>query len=183
MTTLPDRDLLISTSGSGAVASDWSSLLGMWAEIAGALAVCAGERGCVVSSGSSCCGAELFGFPVSACLSGVDANVPGGNDACASSPGSYCSCPPSSGIGERAVSAVFLPGDAVGVLLGRGNMADLGESDAGEGLSVAGGGDSPRERLCGVVAGEWKYCGAVLFCWGCAAAGYAYFFINLVDAT
>ena len=75
-------------------------------------------------------------------------------------------------------------------------MADLGESGAGEGLSVAGGGDpspagragvgdgdSPRERLLGVVAGEWKYCGADLLCWGCAAAGYAYFFINLVDAT
>ena len=152
--TLPDLDLLISNSGSGAVASDWSSLLGVWAELVGALFVSAGERCCVFSTGSSCCVADWLKLPALAWMSGADADVPGGNDAGASSSGLYCSCPPSSGIGGKAVSAVCLSGDAVGVLLERGNIADLGESDAGEGLSVDGCGDPPRERLCGVVAGE-----------------------------
>ena len=76
--TLPDLDLLISNSGSGAVASDWSSLLGVWAELAGALFVSAGERCCVFSTGSSCCVADWLELPALALMSGADAS---GNDA------------------------------------------------------------------------------------------------------
>ena len=202
--TRPDRDLLKSSPGSGVVTSDWSPLLGMWAEFAGAPSVCAGERWRVVAgvvgsgrwAGSPRRTPEPPGILASAGLSAADASEHGGNGTRASSPVLYCSCSPSSGIGVRAVSADPLQGDAAGVLLGRGKTAALGDSGAGEGLSVTGGndpspvgrpgagdGDSPWERLLGVVAGEWEYCGAVLLCRGCAAAGYAYFFINLVDAT
>ena len=194
--TRPDRDLLMSTPGSGLVIPDWPVLLGMRAASAGASLVCAGVSGSGRRAVPSRCTPELPGALASAGLSAADASEHGGNGIRASSLVSHCSASPSSGIGVRAVSADLLRSDAAGVLLVRGKTADLGDSGAGEGLHVTGGdapglvgrpgsgdGDSPRERLPGVVAGEWKYCGAVLLCRGCAAAGYAYFFINLVDAT
>ena len=178
--TLPDLDRLISNSGSGSVASDWSSLLGVWAELVGAVSVSAGGRCCPFPTGSFCCVAVCWELSAVALMSGADAS---GDDTDVPSSGWPCSCPPSSGIGMRAVSAACLPGDAGGVPLESGNTADRGERDVGERLRVAGCVDPPRDSTCGVVAGEWKYCGAVLFCWRCAAAGYTYFFINLVEAT
>ena len=124
--TLPDLVRLISNSGSGSVASDWSSLLGVWAELVGAVSIFVGGRCCPFPLGSLCCVAGCWKFSAVALLSGVDAS---GDDTDVPSSGWSCSGPPSSGIGMRAVSAACLPGDAGGVPLESGNTADRGDKN------------------------------------------------------
>ena len=152
--TRPDLVRLISDSGSGSVASDWSSPLGVGAELAGAVAIFVDGRGCSSPPGSSCCVAGCWKLSAVASLLGVGDS---GCDTAVPSSGWSCSGPSSSGIGMRAVSAACLPGgvggapfesgntadrgdrdvacfpgDAGGVPLGSGNTADRGDKDVGE---------------------------------------------------